>query len=79
MQRIYKEDGMSDMKTLKELKKALPDKVRTSGNNYYIEGFGWYKQRRTAFGMMTYCKLDDNWGRISFDKLINELKQVWEF
>lgn len=58
------------MTTLKELKKEFPELVSTSGNNYLIDGLGWFKQRKTAFGVETYTKdFDDEWVRTSFSDI----------
>ena len=64
--------------TLKELKKLYPGLITTSGNNYLIDGLGWFKQRRTYFGLETYTKdYDDSWTRTSFEDLANWMKQIY--
>ena len=66
------------MDTLKELKKAYPHVITTSGNNYYIDGLGWYKQRFTVFGIETYRKnFDNEWTATSFNKLVEEVEQFY--
>lgn len=58
------------MNTLKELKKEFPDLITTSGNNYKIDGLGWFKQRKTIFGIETYTKdFDDTWIRTDFSEI----------
>jgi len=64
------------MNTLKELRKAYPQAITTSGNIYYIDGLGWYRQRNTPFGLETsYKDFNDNWSRTSFEKLVEEVEQ----
>lgn len=64
--------------TLKELKKEYPDLITTSGNNYYIDGLGWFKQRKTAFGVETYTKdYNDEWIRTDFNDLAGWLKRMY--
>lgn len=66
------------MTTLKELKKEFKEAITTSGNNYYIDGLGWFKQRKTAFGLETYTKdQDDNWRRTSFKEIENYLNKIY--
>lgn len=64
--------------TLRELKKLYPGKITTSGNNYYIDGLGWYKQKNTFFGLETSTKCNDgSWTRTSFDELVKYMKQIY--
>lgn len=66
------------MTTLKELKKEFPELITTSGNTYYIDGLGWFKQRRDAFGLWTSTKdWDGSWTRTSFDGLVKYMYQIY--
>lgn len=63
--------------TLKELKKRYPELITTSGCLYYIDGLGWYKQRKTYFGLETSEKrMDDTWTRINFEELVKYIEQL---
>lgn len=67
------------MTTLKELKKAFPKHISTSGCIYYIDGFGWYKQKNTYFGLETSVRdFDGNWSRINFNKLVEDVKNMFK-
>lgn len=63
--------------TLKELKANYPGLITTSGNTYYIDGMGWYRQKKTIFGLETYTKhRDESWGSTSFEELVKYIKQI---
>ena len=65
------------IETLKELKKLYPGLITTSGNTYYIDGFGWYKQRNTFFGLETCEKgWDDTWHPVNFEKIVKEFENL---
>lgn len=66
------------MITLKQIKKEFPERVTTSGNNYYIDGMGWYKQKKTYFGLETSKKnTDGSWTGINIEKLYSYMKQIY--
>ena len=69
---------MKNITTLKELKKEFPELISTSGNNYRIDGLGWFKQKNTFFGLETYTKdWDGHWISTSFEELAKFMFQVY--
>lgn len=69
---------MRYIKTLKELKADFPDKVKTKGNIYHIEGFGQFRQRETVFGIETFWKNDnDEWSRTNFESLVKDMRRIF--
>lgn len=66
------------MEILRELKKEFPELITTKGNNYYIDGLGWFKQIKNIFGVNTYTKdIDDNWIRTDFKEIEKTLFSVY--
>lgn len=66
------------MTTLKELKKEFSEQISTSGSIYYIDGQGWYKQRKTAFGIETYTRnRDGEWTAVSFEELVKDMYNLY--
>lgn len=67
------------MKTLKELRQKYPEHIKTSGNLYYIDGMGWYRQQKSMFGIETFTKnWKDEWTGVSFDKLVEYVAQLFK-
>ena len=57
---------------LKELKQEFPELITTSGNNYFIDGLGWYKQKDGFFGLETSTRDDQgHWHSCNFTELVN--------
>lgn len=64
--------------TLKELKREFPERITTSGNTYYIDGQGWYRQSKDAFGLWTWRKTSEgSWTSTSFEKLVEHMYQLY--
>ena len=67
------------MKTLKELKKVYPERIKTSGSIYYIDGQGWYRQKKTFFGVETSTRdSQGNWTRVNFENLVATMEQLYK-
>ena len=67
------------MTTLKELKQKYPEHIKTSGNLYYIDGMGWYRQQKSIFGIETLThNWNNEWTSVSFDELVGYVEQLFK-
>lgn len=70
--------------TLKELKKKYPDKIQTQGSIYFIDGFGYYQERKNKVTkrIVLYYKspLKDYYTAYKggMDALHKELQQIFD-
>ena len=66
--------------TLKDLKKAFPGLITTSGRIYHIDGLGDFYQKERFGGLETYTRdFDDVWISTSFEDLVNWMIQAYDY